>query len=225
MLSITEKLLREASESFASKVAEVQRPMLEFQKVIDQISEPLLRIQEEVNKRQEAFEQMRNTFASLNVPSLISNDVIKFWEETGYINSVNHNESRELAEDFAYDVVGVVEETMDENCPEDHLPVQLRLTSDGKLFVVDDPTKGQELSEQMERLLRDLKKTFTPTKKLIDQNGYTTIRSIQAAIYKLNGWGYKFLGLDVPIAFGRQGMGYRLSEHIYIHKLPKKLEQ
>jgi len=225
MLRITEKILKEVSESFANKVAEIQQPVLELQKTFDQISEPLKQLQEEMNKRQEVFDQMGDMLSTLDLPKFISDDVIKFWEKRDYLDPFNKSESKKLAEDFGYNVTEAVEEMMDENCPDDHLPKQLRLTSNGRLFVVSDPNKEQELTKHMERLLRDLKKTFTPTQRLIKQNGYTTIRSLQTAVYKLNGWGYGTFGLNVPIVIGRQGRGYRLSEHVYIHKLPSQLDK
>jgi len=219
MLNLTEEIFGQALKDFAETAKRLREPILNAQKIVDSFTEPIRRFEEEMREHREMFEQLSKFAISIDIPQMVSTDILKIWENENIIIDDNR---KEIAEDISYALTESTEILLDEHQPRNTEMVQFRLTSNGKLFLVEDPKKNHRLSPEMEQLIRSLKKHSTSTDQLLASCGYSTKRSVSSAIHKLNTWGRGKFKLQIPIVIGLQGKGYRLSKHIHIQKIPRK---
>ncbi len=224
MLKSTEHILREASENFAKSIAQIQEPFKKFERTIASFTEPIRKFEEQIKQQQDAFAQMNKFLAAVDLPKIVASDILDAWAVQGVDIDEYVENSAELAEDLSYDFAESLEEVIEKHSKETGT-TQIRLTSNGRMFHIDSPDKDHELSEQMEKFFRALKKGFTATDKLVTVSGYATERSLRTAANKLNRLGRGKLGLSVPIAVGKRGKGYRLGRRIHVHRLPNKLDR
>lgn len=215
--------LSKISASYTTAVSAAMKHVHIHEQIFESIQKPMQTIIDTFASNQRVYDQMAEAFTAFNFPRIVTGDLLQTWAvENTDIDDVVEDPA-ELAETLSFDLVESIETKMDEQ-PFDDTICALQVTTDGRLHLIEDPDINIDLTVQMEHLIRDLTKRFKSTKHLIYPGTYSTIRSIQTAVQKLNRWGRIKFNMTKPIVIGSQGKGYRLSKHIQIRKLPSKFD-